>query len=348
MKLGRKQAAILTDAITEWTHEGLLPAAQAAQLAASIEIQTFDWRRLAKYSFWIAAISIVTSVTAALSDAFLMQLIGKLFQAPALLKCLGLSLIAAGLYRWGIHRRMTDPGHVYRNEAIFLLGVLATAGAIAHLGEMMDAGSGHFSLLILLSTLVYGALACVVESDLIWIFSLASLGGWMGTETGYLSGWGAYYLGMNYPLRFVLFGGLLTASALAFEQHPNLGRFCRSTLAMGMLYLFIALWIMSIFGNYGDLHQWERMKQIELFHWSLLFGLAACGAIYHGLTYGDEMTKGYGLTFLCINLYTRYFELFWNTLHKAIFFAVLGISFWYLGTKAETLWRVGRPGKSVT
>ena len=44
-----------------------------------------------------------------------------------------------------------------------------------------------------------------------------------------------------------------------------------------MLYLFIALWIMSIFGNYGDLHQWERMKQIELFHWSLLFGLAACG-----------------------------------------------------------------------
>ncbi len=105
---------------------------------------------------------------------------------------------------------------------------------------------------------------------------------------------------------------------------------------------------MSIFGNYGDLHQWERMKQIELFHWSLLFGLAACGAIYHGLTYGDEMTKGYGLTFLCINLYTRYFELFWNTLHKAIFFAVLGISFWYLGTKAETLWRVGRPGKSVT
>ncbi len=348
MKLGRKQATIVKDVITEWTQEGLLPASQAAQLAASIEVQIFDWRRLAKYSFWVAAISIVSSVSAALSDAFLMELIGKLFQAPALVKCLGLSLVAAGLYRWGMHRRTTDPGHVYRNEAIFFLGVLATAGAIAQLGRVIDTGSGHFSLLILCSTLVYGVLAFVVESNLIWIFALASLGGWMGTETGYMSGWGAYYLGMNYPLRFVLFGGLLTAAALTIEHHPNLRRFSRSTLAMGLLYLFIALWIMSIFGNYGDMHQWERVKQIELFHWSLLFGLVACGAIYHGLKYDDEMTKGFGLTFLCINLYTRYFELFWNSLHKAMFFALLGISFWYLGTKAETVWRVGRQGKSVT
>ena len=34
---------------------------------------------------------------------------------------------------------------------------------------------------------------------------------------------------------------------------------------MGLLYLFIALWIMSIFGNYGDIERWERVKQIELF-----------------------------------------------------------------------------------
>ncbi len=43
-----------------------------------------------------------------------------------------------------------------------------------------------------------------------------------------------------------------------------------------------------------------------------------------------------------------FFELFWNTLHKAMFFALLGISFWYLGTKAEAIWRVGRQRSSVT
>ena len=324
----------------------MLPDAQAATLAATIEVQYFDWRKLAKYSFWIALFSIVSSVSAALSDQMLRNLLEALFKAPATLKCAALSLVAVGLYRWGLARRRQAPDKVYRNEAIFFLGVLATAGAISQLGIALDTGSGHFSLLLLLSFLVYAGLGVILESNLIWVFSLASLGGWMGTETGYMSGWGAYYLGMNYPLRFVLFGGLLTGCALALETNSIGQRFFRSTLVMGLLYLFIALWIMSIFGNYGDKRSWEQVKQIELFHWSILFGAVAGWAIYHGLRHDNDITKGFGLTFLGINLYTRFFELFWNNLHKAIFFALLGLSFWYIGSKAETIWNLGKRGES--
>jgi hypothetical protein len=267
-------------------------------------------------------------------------LLERFFDAPAGAKCVALALLAAGLYWWGVRRLALDPAQVYRNEAILFLGVLATAGAIYQLGRALDTGSGHFSILLLLSFLVYATLGVAVDSNLIWVFALASLGGWMGTETGYMSGWGAYYLGMNFPLRFVLFGGILTACAFALEPHPKAQRFYRSTLTMGLLYLFIALWIMSIFGNYGDMHAWERVKQIELFHWSILFGLVACGAIYHGLKFDNGITKGFGLTFLFINLYTRFFELFWNSIHKAVFFALLGLSFWYLGTKAEKIWKI--------
>ena len=323
----------------------MLPDAQAATLAATIEVQYFDWRKLAKYSFWIALFSIVSSVSAALSDQMLRNLLEALFKAPATLKCAALSLVAVGLYRWGLARRRQAPDKVYRNEAIFFLGVLATAGAISQLGIALDTGSGHFSLLLLLSFLVYAGLGVILESNLIWVFSLASLGGWMGTETGYMSGWGAYYLGMNYPLRFVLFGGLLTGCALALETNSIGQRFFRSTLVMGLLYLFIALWIMSIFGNYGDKRSWEQVKQIELFHWSILFGAVAGWAIYHGLRHDNDITKGFGLTFLGINLYTRFFELFWNNLHKAIFFALLGLSFWYIGSKAETIWNLGKRGE---
>jgi len=196
--------------------------------------------------------------------------------------------------------------------------------------------------LLLLSFLVYAVLGVALESNLIWVFALASLGGWMGTETGYMSGWGAYYLGMNYPLRFVLFGAVLTGCALALEPHPVAARFHRSTLVMGLLYLFIALWIMSIFGNYGDMPAWERAKQIELFHWSILFAAVAGWAIYYGLRHDNDITKGFGVTFLGINLYTRFFELFWNNLHKAVFFALLAASFWYIGSKAETIWNFGK------
>ncbi len=342
MKLPRKQAAILRDALQQWRQAGILPDAEAVMLADTIEVQTFDWRRLAKYSFWVSLVCIVTAVSSVLADRFLMELFRQLFAAPYLVKCAAMAVLAAGLYRWGLTRRAQYPDRAYSNEAIMFLGILATASAIYQLGKAFDTGSGHFSLLILLSFIVYGVLGLAMQSNLIWVFALASLGGWMGTETGYVSGWGAYYLGMNYPLRFVLFGGLLTACALAIESHEPMKRFFRSTLSMGLLYLFIALWIMSIFGNYGDMHAWERVKQIELFHWSILFALTACGAIYHGLKYDNGITKGFGLTFLFINLYTRFFELFWNSLHKAIFFAVLGISFWYLGGKAEAIWNVGR------
>lgn len=325
---------------------GLIPDAQAATLAGTIEVQYFDWRRLAKYSFWVALFSIVSSVSAALSDRMLQDFLKAVFDSPALVKCATLSLGAAGLYRWGLLRRAQAPDTMYRNEALLFLGVLATAGAIYHLGMALDTGSGHFSMLLLLSFLIYAALGVTLESNLIWVFALASLGGWMGTETGYMSGWGAYYLSMNYPLRFVLFGALLTGCALALEQHPIAQRFYRSTLAMGLLYLFIALWIMSIFGNYGDIHSWQRVKQIELFHWSLIFGAVAGWAIYHGLRHDNDMTKGFGLTFLGINLYTRFFELFWDNLHKAIFFALLALSFWHIGSKAEAIWNLGKREES--
>jgi hypothetical protein len=342
MKLPRKQAAVVQDAIKRWKDDGLIPDAQAETLSATIEVQYFDWRKLAKYSFWIALFSIISSVSAALSDRMLQDLLEVIFEAPALLRCAVLALGASGLFRLGLTKRQQAPDRVYRNEAIFFLGVMATAGAIAQLGEAFDTGSGHYSLLLLLSFLVYAVLGIVLESNLIWVFALASLGGWMGTETGYVSGWGAYYLGMNYPLRFVLFGALLTGCALTLEHHSIAARFYRSTLVMGLLYLFISLWIMSIFGNYGDLHAWERVKQIELFHWSILFAAVAGWAIYHGLRHDNDITKGFGVTFLGINLYTRFFELFWDNLHKAVFFALLAVSFWYIGSKAETIWNFGR------
>ena len=146
---------------------------------------------------------------------------------------------------------------------------------------------------------------------------------------------------MNFPLRFVLFGIVLTASSFTFSWWQSRKEFLRPTCAMGLLYLFIALWIMSIFGNYGDMHVWEKVKQIELFHWSLLFGLAAVVSIYHGIKEDDGMTRGFGITFLIINLYTRFFEYFWDNIHKAIFFGILAISFWYLGSQAEKIWNRG-------
>jgi hypothetical protein len=82
MKLPPKQAAVVRDAIDQWRTTGVISDAQAAALADTSEIQIFDWRRLAKYSFWVALFSIVSSVSAVLSDRVLTDVLAALFDAP--------------------------------------------------------------------------------------------------------------------------------------------------------------------------------------------------------------------------------------------------------------------------
>jgi len=340
MKTTKKRAKVIKSTIEAWIDEKVISQDQGQILLESCEIASFDWKRLAKYSFWVSIICIIIAIGVIIADDFLRELLAKLFNAPAMVKCLGAAAVAALIYYYGINRKFKKPEKIFSNEAIFFLGVLATGGSIAFFGEAIDTGSGHFSILLLIAAIVYGILGLWFPSKLVWIFSLLSLGSWMGAETGYVSGWGAYYLGMNYPLRFVLFGLVLIAASHAFLKFPIRNDFVSPTRIVGLLYLFIALWIMSIFGNYGDMHAWQKVKQIELFHWSLLFGLAAITSIYHGIKEDDGMTRGFGITFLFINLYTRFFEHFWNNMHKAIIFGLLAVSFWYIGSRAEKIWNV--------
>ncbi|HEO98936.1 MAG TPA: DUF2157 domain-containing protein [Epsilonproteobacteria bacterium] len=341
MQLSKKEADIVKNAISTWTKDKVITQEVSETLLRSYEVTHFDWKRVAKYSFWLAIFSIIVSVSAVLADKWLIALIEMIFTAPDSVKFFSLALLSAGFYYLGLRRKCDHPQKVYSNEAIFFLGVLTTAASIAYLGKFMDTGSGHFSLLLLLASIIYGVLGLWFPSKLVWIFSLLSLGSWFGAETGYASGWGAYYLGMSYPMRFVLFGlVLIVAGSYIFGKWAKRVDFLSPTRAMGLLYLFIALWIMSIFGNYSDPETWEKVKQIELFHWSLLFGAASIASIYHGVKYDDGMTRGFGVTFIFINLYTRFFEYFWDGTHKAIFFALLAISFWFLGSRAETIWNL--------
>jgi len=334
----KKQGNFLLGVIDKWAEQETISQETAASLRESVSIRSFDWKKLAKYSFWIAIICLVISISSVLADRILQELLAKLFfDVPDIVRCLILALLSASVFYFGLIRRRKKPDRIFSTEAIFFIGALLCAGSIFFFGKAVDTGSGRFSLLILLATLIYGVLGLTLSSKLIWAFSILSLGSWFGTETGYASGWGAYYLGMNYPLRFVLFGIVLTSISFLFKHVHSLKDFSHSTYVFGLLYLFIALWILSIFGNYSG-SSWNSVKQIELLHWGLLFAIAAIAAIAYGLKYDDYTSRSFGITFLFINLYTKYFEFFWNATHKAIFFMILAASFWFLGSRAEKIW----------
>lgn len=345
MLVHKKEAVAIRKALAAWQETGDIDKPLADRLAASIEIATFNWRALARYAFLVAIVCIVIAVAALFADEAFLRLIERIFDTSHGLRALALAAIAVGLYWLGYTARRLHPQRIFSSEAVLFLGVLATAGAVLEFGAAIDSGSGHFPPLFLLSCAVYAVLGYALRSQLIWAFALFSLGSYMGAETGYVSGWGAYYLGMNYPLRFVLMGGVLIAVAALLGGTRRTAFLRQTTLVIGLLDLFIALWLLSIFGNYGDIDSWYSARQIELFHWSLLFALAAVAAITHGLRYDDATTKGFGLTFLFINLYTRFFEYFWDAAPKAVFFIILAASFWLIGRKAETIWTLGRDGR---
>ncbi|MBR8535951.1 hypothetical protein KDU71_10315 [Carboxylicivirga sediminis] len=340
LSVSKKQGKVINEAIEHWHASDIIDDATRASLSGSVETRRFEWKKLAIYSFWISIVCVIISFSALVADELLMELIERFFTSSDVVLCLSFAAIASMLYLWAFMRQKRHPQKVFSNEFIVMIGILSTATAIAYLGKALDSGDGHFSVLFLIATIVYGCIGLLFPSKLVWVFAILSLGAWFGTETGYISGWGAYYLGMNYPLRFVVFGLALTALSFVFSRFKPLRPFQKSTYTLGLLYLFIALWILSIFGNYGDWDEWEQIKQISLFGWGLIFGLFAIAAIAYGLKFDDYTSRSFGITFLFINLYTKFFEYFWDATHKTIFFLILGFTFWLIGRNAEKIWNL--------
>jgi hypothetical protein len=340
MKIDQEKSDFLDEMLDRWQEDQLLSEADVKKLKLSYEAKSFDWRRLAQYSFWIAMACGVVSLGALLIDNQILDYLKKLYDTPDSIISLLSALVAGFLYWLSFRRKKSRPMQEFSNDAIIFTAVMLTANAIAYMGKALGKGDSHLSVIILFSVIVYAVLAFFFKSRLIWIFVLISLGAWFGTETGYLSRNNLYFLGMNYPLRFVLFGLAVTLTAVSLRNAAWFRIFYFTTYISGMIYLFVSLWLLSVFGNFGTLDQWYGIKQINLFYWALI-SAAACGiSIFAGLKYRDDVAREFGITFLFLNIYSRYFEYFWDSWHKALFFSVLAASFWFIGRRAEKIWNV--------
>ena len=340
MNVTRKQERVLRRALAAWEQDGALTPDEHQRLAGTLRRVTMDWQRLSRYAFWTALACVIIAIGSLFADSELMARIIAFFSSSFIAR-IGLPLLAAVLfYLWGFSRQRRETPWHYSTEAILFLGVFFTAIALWQLGERLDNGSGHIAPLFLAGCAVYGLVGYFGRSGLVWLFFLLSLGNWFGAETGYMSGWGAYWLGMSYPVRFIVFGGVLLALCYVLRGVLQPCHLYTTSKAMGLTYLFIALWILSIFGN-NDIDSWYDVTQASLLPWALLFAVAAVLCIFISLKTDDGMLRGFGLTFLALNLYTRYFEYFWEGMNKVVFFLILAASLAVIGRYAEKIWHAG-------
>lgn len=331
MEVNKKQGKLLNEAITEWQRRKLISEEEAERLTNSFTVINFDWGLLAKYSFWIAIGCAVVAVLALIADDIFLDLIALIVSTDVGAVAF-FSGLAFGCYYWGSLRQKSRPEKVFSNETILFGGAFFTAIAIGFIGNALDSGSGHFSLLFLLATFIYVPLAIHFRSLMIWVLALASLSIWFGAETAYLSNWDDYFLGLSFPVRYVIWGSLLIGVSLGLKKNEKLEIFAPATLMVGLWESFWALWVLS-------LSFWFRSSEWAFsLAWTVVLIIAAVVTIVQGIKHENIALKATGFFFFFWSLYTKFFEYLWDEMHASVIFGVLAVSFWLIGSRAEELW----------
>jgi hypothetical protein len=224
-------------------------------------------------------------------------------------------------------------------ESIELAGAMALQGLTVVLMAHHAADIEHWQGLVGFDALLLGLLAYLVSNRLVLWYACANFFFYLGAETGYVSGWGAYYLGMTYPVRFLAAG---TVTLVLSWLHGRVIRgqwaaFSRVYAHVGLLVTNLSLWFLALFGYYENLDiRWSDTEGERLF-FSLLWAMVAGASTFVGARIGLQLLRGYGLTFLIINLYTFYFQFVAARSGEAWFlhFLLVGGSLLWLGFHLE-------------
>jgi hypothetical protein len=193
--------------------------------------------------------------------------------------------------------------------ALEMMGGFALQGLTFLLAIDFSTGSKNWPALLGVQTLLLTAMAYVLRNRLILIHAAVCFFIFFGGETGYISGWGAYWLAMTYPVRFLGAGimFLVVAWVHATQMEDGYQGFSRVYAHLGLLILHFALWFMAVFGYFGEHVRWsagagERLAFTALWAVVSVACLAMAGVI------GQRILRSYGLIFLIINVYTFYFQ----------------------------------------
>jgi uncharacterized membrane protein len=331
MEADKNEWRILQRALTEWEREGKLAHEQAEELKKSIHFRKTESQQIARYFFFIALSCALLAFGAIFINDKLLEKIKAYFSLNNAIIAL-LSAALAIAWFWYVRKRGKElTTGTY--ESYMILGALPVLTALVYICK--DTGAGNaYTLFLFAAFAVLIALGIWFRSTALWIIGILALMGWFGAfstwqSTNYL------FLGMNYPVRFAVFGLLIIGlSYLQLLVHP-LYFTQRVTFIVGLLIFFTAMWGVSIFGNFNYLDEWEKVRQTHVLAYAILFGAAAIISFMMGIRYRDEAARDFGILFLLVNLYTRYFEFFWDTMNKGIFFLILAVTFGLLGRWLE-------------
>ncbi|MHA6575449.1 hypothetical protein [Pseudomonas yamanorum] len=181
-----------------------------------------------------------------------------------------------------------------------------------------DHGVGRTCLALLLTALM--GIATAYCYRLRWplllglLYAFHGLGSWER-----YTGSGSYVFDIQDPRFMAAIAGLAALMGLwhqRAEQGPlrRFSGFGRLYVIFGLLYFNCSLWFLSL-DNYNSSQSWL---------WILVFTVGAISQLVLGARFKHPSFTGFGVVFLSVDVYTRFYEYTWDRLSVAAFFAVAG------------------------
>nr|WP_295930981.1 hypothetical protein [uncultured Dyadobacter sp.] len=338
MELDKKEAEIVSRAIQAWEDETRISKELATELRGSYSVRNANVDVIAVYALISAVSCGLLAFGALVLDEKWIELLRKRWGFSENIVGIGFTLIA-GLFVYLAKRRLNKTqGAKISNEVYNITIILTVAIAITYWTRGLLDGSGNYAIPLLFAAIAYGGIAIFLRSTLLWVAAIAALAGWWGAQTHYWSGGSYRFMGMNYPLRMTVFGLIIWALSWIMGKIPSLAFLKEVTYTIGLFLFLLAGWTLSMFGNYADYDGWKALKQSHFWFWALGFTLVLAGMLYYAFQNKQETLRDLCLVFFLLNIYTRYFEYFWDRTNAGIFFAILALSFWFVAKKAEQ-WR---------
>ena len=176
-----------------------------------------------------------------------------------------------------------------------------------------------------------GILAYRFKNSFLLYMALIAFFHWVGSWTD-MYGRSTYELAIDDP-RLMSFAGLAAAVLGVLHEwalRDQTGRFYQAYEVMGLIYLNLSLLILTIDPPGG---RSEQALWISLWFFAGLLQIVA-GALRH-----NSLFTGFGVTAFAINAYTRYYENFWDHMHKGLFFLLGGAALFAAGALCEVALR---------
>ncbi|MBZ0098343.1 MAG: DUF2157 domain-containing protein [Taibaiella sp.] len=331
MELDKKEKEILEAAISEWESQEVLTTEKANELRKTISLKKVHGQ-VAQYFFIIAIACTLLAFGAIFIDDKLLEKIRRYFDVGNLIIAIACTLIAIAWFVYLSRKRKSINSLVY--EVYMVLGGLVVVSGLVYYCKDIGFGPQYTGLLAATAIIVL-SVGAFFKSRALWLAGILAVMGLYGSYSEWRQNESNLFLGMNYPMRFTIFGVLVIGLAFLQNIIRPLRFSQRQTYVMGLLIFFTGLWGLSIFGNYGRWEEWEQVRQVQVVGYAIVLAIISIAALILGIRYNDDVTRDFGIIFILLNLYSRYFEYFWNTTNKGIFFMILAASFALVGWQLE-------------